>query len=323
MINLLEKNNFSPTDLAYSDLETGMRENIGIISLKKSKQDIKLHRQSGNRIDDNLIKELKDSLHQFENNGDIRAVILTSSHKVAFSRGAAIEEVLNADIRSCRQFLQEAQFLVLALQSFSKPLIGAINGLTLGGGLEMALCCDYRIASTRDNVVFGFPESTLGLIPAMGGTQNLRRVVDTDTARGIIKQGRVDINSTMALDMGLVNELASPIELLQKAFQTAKNIPLQKSFILPESPPLQDDTHILQQVHDFLKSIDLHQYTNGPSAPLAAALTDFIFDNTSDENYYKGLKFEFESFSFLQQTEDCHEGIQAMIDERPPRFTGR
>lgn len=323
MISLLEKNGYTELDNSFTDLETGIKDQIGLISLKKDKQDIKKHRISGNRLDHRLIDELTAALHLWEKDDSIQSVILTSSHKVAFSRGAAIEEVLGADIASCRTFLEEAQRLLLTLQNFPKPLIAAINGLTLGGGFEIALACDARVAGTRENVIFGFPETTLGLIPAMGGTQNLKRLVGSDKACEIIGRGAVDITPEIALKLG-ITEAAVPSGSLISAAEDVARLTNGKKF----NPGQPEDykvgsTQYEQEIEDYIKGVDVAPYLKGPSAPLAAALTDFIFEKTSDLSYLEGLAFEFEVFSYLQQTEDCREGIQAMVEEREAVFVGR
>jgi len=320
MISILEKNGFDETESDFEDLEIGKKDSVGLISLKKSKKNIKEHRISGNRLDRALISEIRDILAMWADDPALSSVILTSSHKVAFSRGAAIEEILDADSESCRSFVRDAQNLILAVQSFPKPLIAAVNGLTLGGGLELIMACDERLAGDRENVVFGFPETSLGLIPAMGGTQNLRRLLGGEPAKDIISRAAVDITAEKALNLGLVRSIVPSSNLIKEAYDLAKNYNRGKAFPLPDEAEV--SVSVRDEIDIFLKETDLGQYRGRKSAPLAAALTDFIFRRTNRENYREGLLVEREVFVYLQQSKDCREGIRAMMEEREPLFKG-
>ena len=118
----IEKSGFTKLEDDYKDLEIFIQGPVGLISLKKFKDDIKAHRQSGNHLDYRLIMELKNALKSFEKNSSISSIILTSSHKVAFSRGAKIEEVLDTETEKCRDFLKKAQDLLLFIH-FVNPLL--------------------------------------------------------------------------------------------------------------------------------------------------------------------------------------------------------
>jgi len=322
MISLLEKNGFEEIESNFEDLEIGKKDSVGLISLKKSKKNIKEHRISGNRLDRALISEISDILAMWADDPTLSSLILTSSHKVAFSRGAAIEEILDADPDSCRSFVRDAQDLILTVQSFPKPLIAAVNGLTLGGGLELILACDERIAGDRENVVFGFPETSLGLIPAMGGTQNLKRLLGGELARDIISKATVDMGAEKALKLGLIRKIVPSSELIEEAYKLAKSFKGGKAFPLPPPDESISSVIIIREIDHFLKNTNLEKYKGRNSAPLAAALTDFIFNHTKSDNYREGLMVEREVFVYLQQSEDCREGIRAMTEEREPFFRG-
>jgi enoyl-CoA hydratase/carnithine racemase len=323
MISLFEKSGYIKLDQTYKDLDLYQKNNVGLISMNKFKDDKKAHRISGNHLDYRMIEELEKALSFFEESKTIHSVILTSSHKVAFSRGAKIEEVLGASTQECRDFLSEAQNLLITVQSFSKPLIAAITGLTLGGGLELALACDYRISSTRENVVFGFPEITLGLIPAMGGTQNLTRVIGKEKALEMIINGVSDITPEKALELHLINKAVPPAELIEEAYQFAKGVNQKKTIDLEKYKVTISQEEIIHDIHHYLEDNKSEEPWNSGVAPIAQGLTRLLFSKMDEEEYLNGLLYEFEVFSYLQQTEDCEEGIQALIEERRPKFKGR
>ncbi len=323
MISIFEKNGFTPLDRNYEDLEVFQKDSVGLISMKKFKDDIKAHRQSGNHLDNRLLKEIQNALALFEEMDNIHSLILTSSHKVAFSRGAKIEDVLGASSGKCREFLKDAQDLLLSIQSFGKPVIAAINGLTLGGGFELALACDYRISSTRENVIFGFPETSLGLIPAMGGTQNLGRVIEREKALGIISDAVVSITPEEAVNLGILEKTVAPRDLIGEAFSFAVQKNLQRKLDLNTYKENLNKDDITLEIIEHLRDKILKPVDGKSAAPIAMELTEFLFSKTSESQYLDGLLYEYEIFCYLQQTDDCREGIEALIGERPAVFKGK
>jgi len=323
MISLFEKKGFIELPGTFLDLEVWKKNSVGLISLKKNKHDIKAHRISANSLDQRVMMEINDALDYFSKEREIQSLILTSSHKVAFSRGAAIESVQNSSIEKCRDFLTKAQQLLLTVQSFPKPVICAVNGLTLGGGFELALACDSRIASTRENVVFGFPETSLGLIPAMGGTQNLSRIAGRETAFEIISRAAVDINTEKALELKIIEKAVAPSDLIDEALFRAENFSAGKTFYPGNFRQNIKAETIRREIKAFLNKTGPEIYRREGVAPVAAALTDFLFSHTENDQYLDSLLYEYEVFCYLQQTEDCSEGIQAMIDEREAIFKGK
>ena len=188
MVDLFEKNSFILQETNFRDIDLYQREDIALVVLRKFKNDIKAFRVAANHLDPEILGELDKVLTSLDYQDDIKAVIITSGHKVAFSRGAKIEIMLDADSEECRAFITGAQNFILKIQRLKKPVIAAINGLALGGGLELAMACDYRVLSDRENVVFGLPEASLGVIPGMGGTQNLSRLIGGERAMSIISE---------------------------------------------------------------------------------------------------------------------------------------
>ena len=141
-----------------------------------------------------------------------RCLVVTGEGKRAFAAGADIGQMSGLSRRAAFAFGKKGKEVFRKLEAFPAPVIGAVNGYALGGGCELALCCDIRICS--ENAVFGQPEVGLGIIPGFGGTQRLSRLIGTARAKEMIFTGE-NIDASAALKMGLVNAVY-PLEELEK-----------------------------------------------------------------------------------------------------------
>ena len=139
----------------------------------------------------------------------------------AFVAGADIKEMAAISSFEAHDFARKGQRLMLLMRRMRKPVIAAVNGFALGGGLELALACDFIYASEKAK--FGFPEVGLGIIPGFGGTQNLPRLIGPNRANELIFSGRI-ITAAKALEWGIANEVFAPEDLLLKAIGTAREI---------------------------------------------------------------------------------------------------
>lgn len=155
---------------------------------------------------------------------DIRALVITGAGEKAFVAGADIREFVPMTPSSAHEFAAMGQKLFTSLEELSIPVIAAVNGFALGGGLELALACDFIYAS--DNAKFGLPECTLGLMPGFGGTVRLPRRVGPGRAREMSMTGAM-ISADEALKIGLVNRVCPQGELMSAALETAKTIGLR------------------------------------------------------------------------------------------------
>jgi len=162
-----------------------------------------------NAINNETAKELEQIINSIENNSSIRVLVFRGSGK-AFIAGADITEFKGRTIVETKTFSQYLQRIYNRIETLSIPMIAAINGYCLGGGLELAMACDFRIASTK--AIFGQPEIKLGLIPGAGGTQRLPRLIGKTMAKEIILLGE-SINAEIALSIGLVNKVVDPEEM--------------------------------------------------------------------------------------------------------------
>lgn len=174
--------------------------------------------QSLNALNSDVLSELECVFCELEGESGVKVVILTGAGEKAFVAGADIKEM--AELTACQghTFARKGQQVLLALEKMSKPVIAAVNGFALGGGLELALACDFIYASEKAK--FGFPEVTLGVIPGFGGTQNLARLIGKSRANELIFTGKM-IDAPKASSWGIVNEICPAGELLSTARATA------------------------------------------------------------------------------------------------------
>ena len=168
------------------------------------------------------IKELHQVLIKVNNEPKVRAVIITGSGEKAFVAGADIKEFIDFNVHEGSKMAQEGQEILFdLLEEFHKPVIAAINGFALGGGLELAMSCHIRVAS--HNAKMGLPETSLGLIPGYGGTQRLARLVGHGRAMEMIVTADM-IDADRAYEIGLVNSITSQDDLISLCLKIVSKI---------------------------------------------------------------------------------------------------
>jgi enoyl-CoA hydratase len=177
-----------------------------------------------NALDDGTLKELLCCFRELENDQAAKVVLLTGGGEKAFVAGADIAAMQPLDAGVAREFARLGHRLMQTIEKLPKPVIAAVNGFALGGGCELALACDLRLAS--ENAKFGQPEVNLGVIPGFGGTQRLARIVGKGRAMELVLSGDM-IDAKEAWRIGLVNRVTSREELLAEATGLARKI-LQK-----------------------------------------------------------------------------------------------
>jgi enoyl-CoA hydratase len=174
-----------------------------------------------NALNTQVNLKLIELLDRAEADPDIRVIILTGSGDKAFVAGADIIEMMNMDAMQARLHAIRAKRVTDKIWNLSMPVIAAINGFCLGGGLEYALACDLRIASEKAR--FGLPEINLGILPGGGGTQRLARIIGMTKAKELCLTGDM-INAAQALELGLVNSVVPVESLMEKAMELAAKI---------------------------------------------------------------------------------------------------
>jgi enoyl-CoA hydratase len=174
-----------------------------------------------NALNREVLDELAAAFAELKKNSDVACVVLTGSGSKAFVAGADIAEMQALDAVSAEHFAKLGHAILNTIENFPKPVIAAVNGFALGGGCELAMACDIRIAS--ENARFGQPEVNLGVIPGFGGTLRLARLVGKGRAKELIFTGDM-IDAQEAYRIGLANKVATAEELLVKARKMATKI---------------------------------------------------------------------------------------------------
>ena len=197
-------------------------ENI-LITTENGIGQITINRPSKlNALNVATIKELHDGLESLDNDADIRVIIITGEGEKAFVAGADISEFANFSVEEGAQLAQQGQELLFDfVEGLKTPVIAAVNGFALGGGLELAMACHFRVAS--DNAKMGLPEVSLGVIPGYGGTQRLPQLVGKGRAMEMIMTAGM-ISAEDAHRTGLVNHVVPQAELLNFTKSLAQRI---------------------------------------------------------------------------------------------------
>lgn len=239
--------------------------------------------QTGNAINTRMGQELLAMWQGLtEDVQGVRCVVLTGAGGKIFCAGGDLKErngMTRAQWTHQHEIFERVTF---AMTDLPLPLIAAVNGHAFGGGLEMALCCDFIHASRTAR--FGLPEVTLGIMPGMGGTQNLPRAVGERRARELLLTGR-PFTAQEALDWGLVNQLADADALLAGALDTARTI--------------------------------------ARNAPLSVRQIKRSVRYGGQMDLHSAYRFEIEAYNQLVDTEDRREGVAAFNAKRAPVFHGR
>jgi enoyl-CoA hydratase len=187
--------------------------------------------ESLNILNSCLLLELNKILDIIKKDNDIYCVVITGAGQKSFIAGAEIKEMKDMDVPQARKYSIFGSNALRNIELLKKPVIAAINGYALGGGLELAVSCDLRIASK--NSVFGFPEVTLGIIPGWGGMQKLVRLVGLGRAKEITFTGS-KIDAEEAFRIGLINKIVEQEALMEEALslagKIAGNAPVAVSF---------------------------------------------------------------------------------------------
>ena len=234
-----------------------------------------------NALNRDVLEELKDFLEQLiQQKQSIRGLILVGDGDRAFIAGADIKAMSEMNTEEACDFGSLGQMVTTLLEDLPFPVIACVHGFALGGGMEMAMSCDFILA-TKDSV-FGQPEVKLGLIPGFGGTQRLARIVGKNRASELIYTGR-NIKADEALKIGLV----------AKVFADKKSL--------------------MREARKMFKSIL-------ENSPRAIALAKGAIYEGMNQSLKDGLQCELECFSSIFGSPDMLEGTKAFLEKRTPKF---
>ncbi len=234
-----------------------------------------------NALNSELICEMEQVINEVVQDDQTRVLIITGGEKV-FAAGGDIKAMSACDPLGAKRYVQPIQKLFKQIEEMPQATIAAITGFAMGGGVELTLVCDFRIAA--DNAKFAFSEINLGIFPAAGGSQRLPRLIGMSRAKELMFTGDT-IDADKALQIGLVNQVTTPEELMNNALKLAAK--------LSQKPPLTLRT-LKASMHSILNS-----------------------------NQNMGLEMELEKLCTLFATQDQKEGMQAFIEKRKPVFTGK
>ncbi|MEQ8200382.1 MAG: enoyl-CoA hydratase-related protein [Syntrophomonadaceae bacterium] len=198
--------------MEYKNLIYTKEQGLGVLILNRPK--------AFNALNKELIDELNQLLAILEADNKLGALIITGGNKV-FAAGGDVGGMLNANTLDIYFYSQKINQAFDRLEALACPTIAAINGPALGGGCELAMCCDFRIAGEKS--LFGQPEISLGILPGAGGTQRLAKLVGISRAKEMIFMG-APIKAQQALNIGLINQVVADEEVLDEAKKMAARL---------------------------------------------------------------------------------------------------
>ncbi len=258
--------------MAYETLIVEVEDHVGVIRLNRP--------DALNALSPELLTELAAAVTEMDASPKVRAIVLTGSEK-AFAAGADIKAMSDKSFTDMflDSFFDAPTEAILRVR---KPIIAAVAGYALGGGCELAMMCDFIIAA--DTAKFGQPEINLGVIPGLGGTQRLTRLVGKSKAMEMCLTGRF-MDAEEAERAGLVSRVVPAKDLLRDAIETATKI-TEKS-------------------------------------PIAVRAAKEAVNRSYESTLREGLLFEQRLFNGLFATEDQSEGMAAFVEKRTPQFRGK
>jgi enoyl-CoA hydratase len=260
----------TPKNLLIETQEPGIR----IIKIAR--------REALNALNTATLEELKDQLTKDAQDNAVRVVVLTGEGDKSFIAGADIAEMKDKSVGEGIRFSQLGHEVTKLLELMPKPTIAAVNGYALGGGTEMAISCDFIIASA--NAVFGQPEVGLGIIPGFGATIRLSKFVGLPRAKELIFSGR-RIKADEAKDIGLANHVYPAPDFMNQVIELARTISLQSHSAVARAKKL---------MNEFSESVGLNFKLDG----------------------------EAQNFGQLFGSPDQREGMSAFVEKRKPKFEG-
>ena len=263
----------------YKTLHTDLTDKIFTVTINRP--------DKLNALNKDVMSELSEAVTEIYGNEDIRSAIITGAGTKAFVAGADISEFLGLSREQGQALSAKGHDLFFRIASCPKPIVAAINGFALGGGLELAMACHFRLCTT--NARFGQPEVNLGLIPGYGGTQRLTQLVGRGRAIEIMLSARM-VEATEAHVMGLVNYI------------------------------VEEQNELLTKTRELLSIIN-------EKAPVAVAriieCANIAAGDDEGGAVRNGFQREQEAFGECFGTEDMKEGAKAFLEKRKAVFTGK
>ncbi len=251
-------------------------EDNGIVTLTLNRPEVM------NSFNFQLLHALREQVEDVRFKRDVRVIIITGAGEKAFCSGADLKERATLSPDQVKEFIFTIRNLFTSIEQLNKAVIGAVNGVALGGGTELALACDIRIASM--NASMGLTETRLAIIPGAGGTQRLPRLVGRGKAKELIFTGK-RIGAEEALNIGLVNQICEPEDLLDECKKMAAMI--------------------------------------CETGPIAIEQAKYAINYGIEADLHTGLALESNAYWVTIPTEDRLEGLAAFREKRKPVYKGQ
>lgn len=257
--------------MAFTTIRTETRDSVGAITLDRP--------DALNALSSELLREVAAAIHGFEADGNIGCILITGSER-AFAAGADVKEMQNQTFVDA--YLGDLYGAIDQIATTRKPIVAAVAGYALGGGCELAMACDIVIAA--DTAKFGQPEITLGIMPGLGGTQRLPRLIGKARAMDLILTGR-QVGAAEAERIGMVSRVVPANDLLDEAFKVAQRVA-------------------------------------GMSLPIVMMAKEAV-GRAFEAPLSDGIRFERRLFQAMFATADQKEGMTAFLEKRAPQFRNR
>jgi len=256
-----------------------------------------------NAMNLDVIAELTRTIDIISADDGIKVLIITGAGERSFCAGADISYMVNIDAVTAEKYASSAQTMLNKLEKLEKPVIAAINGFALGGGCELSLVCDIRLAS--ENAKIGQPEVTIGIPPGWGGTQRLLRIVGPAKAKEMIFTGKM-ITSKEAADIGLVNQVISLTDSeksdldpsIDQSSEKEKNIALSKKL----------NKKLLDYSILFAKEITKNSFN-------AVRISKMLINKGMDADIDTGLRLEIYGWALCFAHQDRHKMMSSFLDK--------
>lgn len=300
---------------------------------------VRLNRpEAMNALNVSLVSQLGEIMDEINSRSDISTVVFEGAGK-AFVAGADVkffvDKLREDSFQDIYEFTSDGHDVLNSIERCEKTTIALTTGLALGGGLELALSCDYRIGTRRTQ--FRFPETSIGIYPGLGGTQRTARICGVECARYAVLAGNF-LDSSTALDLGLLTHKVESSNVEETVISLLGKKPEQK---YPEKPP-NEDSEVVLFAKDFYSDENIGELISGMTpkeydlddprvarqikslsrvAPIALSIaSDLLSDVRTGASLEDGLKLELEKLEEIFGTEDAEEGLSALIEGRRPKY---
>ena len=300
---------------------------------------VRLNRpEAMNALNVSLVSQLGEIMDQINSRGDVSTVVFEGAGK-AFVAGADVkffvDKLREDSFRDIYEFTSDGHDVFNSIEKCEKTTIALTTGLALGGGLELALSCDYRIGTRRTQ--FRFPETSIGIYPGLGGTQRTARICGVECARYAVLAGNF-LDSSTALDLGLLTHKVESSDVEGTVFSLIGKKPDQKY----PGKPLNYDSEIALFAKDFYSDENIGALISGKvpenydpenprvsrqikslsrAAPIALSVASgLLSDVRTGSSLEDGLNLELQKLEEIFSTEDAEEGLSALIEGRRPKY---